>query len=338
MPDLAALLGARPWILHALLLLPFGAATGSFLNVVICRLPWGLSLLGPPSSCPGCGSRIRIRDNIPVLGWLLLGGRCRSCRAWIPVRYPGVEILTAGLWSVVGGLHAVEAAGADWSPTASAGLLTAKLLFVSALVAAAFIDFDHQILPDEITLGGTVAALVASGLLPALHPETAGSFPKSPAVLNSLFGGLLGALTGSGFLFVLMLLGTALFRKQIRRAQEADPGITTAMGLGDVKLLAFTGAFLGWAGVLASFFVGTIVGAVAGTWDKLRTGRWPPPESPAAQEGGLAALAHRWQTGESIMPYGPFLAIGAVAVVLFREPLLGWLAEIFLGPFLPPPV
>jgi leader peptidase (prepilin peptidase)/N-methyltransferase len=337
MPDIAALLGARPWILYAVVLLPFGAATGSFLNVVICRLPWGLSLLSPPSSCPGCGRRIAARDNVPVLGWLLLRGRCRGCGARIPARYPGVEALTAVLWAAVGAFHAAEAAGADWGAATSAGLLAAKLLFVSALVAAAFIDFDHQILPDEITLGGTVAALVASGLLPALHPETADAFPRSPAFLNGLFGGLLGALVGSGFLFVLMLIGTAVFRRQIRRAQETDPDITTAMGLGDVKLLAFTGAFLGWAGVLASFFVGTLVGAVAGIWDKLRTGAWPEPGTPAAAEGGLAALGHRWRTGESVMPYGPFLAIGAVAVVLFREPLLAWLGSAFLGPFLDPP-
>ena len=142
-----------------------GLAAGSFLNVVIYRAPRNMSLVYPPSSCPSCGRRIAGRDNIPVLGWLMLGGRCRSCRRPISWRYPGVELLTGVLWAAEGW----RIAGFRFGHYADVFLGMLELLLVSALVATIVIDIDHRIILDEISVGGAVVAVAASPLLPALH-------------------------------------------------------------------------------------------------------------------------------------------------------------------------
>jgi leader peptidase (prepilin peptidase)/N-methyltransferase len=203
-------------------LFALGLCFGSFVNVVIHRLPRGQSIVVPPSSCPQCGHRIRPFDNVPVLSWFLLSGRCRDCRAPIPWRYPAVE-LAAGLL--------VVALAAQLGPRAA---LLPALLFALALLAVALIDWDHRIIPDEISLGGAVVGLFARGL-----------------TLAGVTEGLVGALVGGGALWI---VATAY-----RRATGVD-----GLGGGDVKLAAMIGAFLGWPGVFLSIFGAAAAGSLAG--------------------------------------------------------------------------
>lgn len=203
-------------------LFALGLCFGSFLNVVIHRLPRGLSVVSPPSACPACGHRVRPFDNVPVVSWLVLGGRCRDCRAGIPWRYPAVEF-AAGLL--------VVALAAHLGPRAA---LAPALLFALALLAVALIDWDHRIIPDEISLGGAVVGLFARGLdLPGVGE------------------GLVGALVGGGALW--------LVAAGYRRATGVD-----GLGGGDVKLAAMIGAFLGWPGVFLTILGAAAAGTLAG--------------------------------------------------------------------------
>jgi leader peptidase (prepilin peptidase) / N-methyltransferase len=216
------------WVLLSLLAL-LGLAVGSFLNVVIHRVPAGASVVRPPSSCPGCGSRIRTRDNVPVLSWLLLRGRCRSCRRPIPARYPAVELLTALLF---------VAAGARFGPSL---VLVAALVLLAAGVALAAIDLQHQRLPFAIT-GVTAVAVVAVIGADTVLGAGAGSLPRaaaSAAAWLGVYGGVWLLTAGRG------------------------------MGLGDVALAPVLGVVLGWLGwgpslvaLLGGFVIGALVGAV----------------------------------------------------------------------------
>ena len=229
---IAVLLGWAPWgaavagasftPLAYVTLFALGLCFGSFLNVVIHRLPRGLSVVRPPSACPDCGHAIRPFDNIPVLSWLLLAGRCRDCRGVIPWRYPAVE-LAAGLL--------VVAFAAQLGPRAA---LVPALAFALALLAVALIDWDHRIIPDEISLGGAVVGLFARGL-----------------TLPGVVEGLIGALVGGGALW---LVATGY-----RKATGLD-----GLGGGDVKLAAMIGAFLGWPGVFLTIFAAAAAGSLAG--------------------------------------------------------------------------
>jgi len=205
-----------------LTLFALGLCFGSFLNVVIHRLPLGISIVMPPSACPSCGHRIRPFDNVPVVSWLALGGRCRDCRTSIPWRYPAVE-LAAGLL--------VLALAVALGPRAA---LAPALLFALALLAVAFIDWDHRIIPDEISLGGTVIGLFARGFTWAGVSE-----------------GLVGALAGGGALWFVAWA--------YRRATGVD-----GLGGGDVKLALMIGAFLGWPGVFLTIFAAAFAGTIAG--------------------------------------------------------------------------
>ncbi len=205
-----------------LVLAAFGAVVGSFLNVVIYRLPRGESIVFPGSHCPHCGVPILARDNLPVLGYLLLRGRCRACGAGISARYPCVEALTALL-----------AAGVWWRFGLSVQL-PVLFVFLAGLVAVTFIDLDHRIIPDSLSLGGVVVGFACSFLTPL-----------------GWLGSLAGAALGGGVLLAVALGYLALTRRE-------------GMGFGDVKLLAAIGAFLGWQAVLFTVFVSSVVGSVVG--------------------------------------------------------------------------
>ena len=155
--------------------LPFGLIVGSFLNVVIHRLPLGESVVSPGSHCPRCEAPVAPRDNVPVLSWLWLRGRCRTCREPISLRYPAIELLTGLLFAAIVASHGA-------SP-----VTLVLLLFVAALVASAAIDFDHGIIPDEISIGGLVAALL---IVPLAH--TLSGMPAGSAILRSVAGAVLG--------------------------------------------------------------------------------------------------------------------------------------------------
>jgi leader peptidase (prepilin peptidase)/N-methyltransferase len=201
-----------------------GLVWGSFLNVVIYRLPLGLSLAKPPSACPACGARIKPSDNIPVVSYLVLGGKCRRCRAPIPSSYLLVEILTPAAFLV---LH--HHFGLSLHFFASA-------LFTSALIVLAFIDFKHKILPDHIVFPG-----IALGLIYAFFREDG----------LGIIGALLGAAAGAGFLLI-VYGGYWLVRKK------------EGMGLGDVTMMAMVGVFLGWLPALLTIILASFAGVLAG--------------------------------------------------------------------------
>ena len=209
----------------------FGLCVGSFLNVVIYRLPEEISVVQPRSFCPSCKHGIAWYDNVPVVSWLVLGGHCRHCHKTISPRYALVELLTAALFV---GFYL----WLGWS----AHLLVLWTL-TACLVASTFIDFDYRIIPDEITLPGMVLGLVVSALVPAIHGVA------SPWL--GLRQSILGILVGGGSLYLTGLLGNAIFRKE-------------SMGGGDVKLLAMAGSVLGWKLVLLAFFLAPLLALLPG--------------------------------------------------------------------------
>jgi leader peptidase (prepilin peptidase) / N-methyltransferase len=243
-----------------------GLAIGSFLNVVIHRLPRGMSLLTPPSTCPRCQKRLRAIDNIPVLSWLLLRGRCHNCGLPISVQYPLVEAITGALFLLV----------ALFTPIGPA--LIAQLLLVAILVALFGIDLHHQILPNVITLPGIVVGFLFSLVGP-------------PGWVDSLIGIALGA----GILY-----GIAAAYYAVRREE--------GLGMGDVKMLAMIGAFLGWKAVLVTLMLATFSGAIVGV--------------------GIIAVSRGDM--KLALPFGTFLALGAVAAMLFGDPLIAWYAGFFV--------
>jgi leader peptidase (prepilin peptidase)/N-methyltransferase len=269
-----------------------GLCVGSFANVVIYRTPRdGLSVLRPARSfCPSCRAAIAWRDNLPVLSWLLLGGRCRSCRAPIAPRYPAVELVVGLLF----------AAAWWWRPPvdadAAAHLLVAWLL-AFCCVAVTLIDLEHLIIPDAITYPGMLTGLVLSLAAPTLHVGHWGWREASPHG-SSLVAGAVGLLAGGGSLFLVGQLGNLFLR---RRLQEA--GVQDAMGWGDVKWMAFTGTLLGGSSVLSAILVGCFAGALAGLLMKL----W-------------AAL--RRQESPVGLPFGPFLSLGVLLEIV--RPDLAW--------------
>lgn len=291
-----------------------GLAMGSFLNVVAYRVPRGMSLLRPPSACPHCGVGIAAYDNIPVVGYLLLGGKCRRCRRRIPARYLLTEIATGLLWAATG--WKIAHLGLGYWTDVAVGLVW--LAFVSAAIVTFLVDLDHMIVLDEISLGGAALALVLSPLLPALHhahdraaffardPLPALLLPDAPPWQWSGAAALLGAAAGCGFSVLILYMGNAAFRKQIAEARKRDPDIRSALGWGDVKLMVFYGAFQGWIAVLHIFLVASILGAAAGCAVKLWSG----------DPGGLsgwAGIKARWHSSASVLPFAPFLVIASLA-------------------------
>jgi len=240
-----------------------GAVLGSFLNVVRVRLPEGRSLVTPPSSCPSCGERVRPWDNVPILSWILLRGRCRFCRHAISWHYPVVEALGAAvLWFA----HRTASTPLD---------LVFTGLFALSLLVILFIDLEHQIIPDVITIPGTLIG-IAAGIWIA------------PGVLERALGAAAGGLG---------LLALAW-------GYKAATGVS-GMGMGDVKMMAMVGAFLGWPGAAAVVLLGSLGGSLVGVL-LLVFGR-----------------AHR----RTLLPFGSFLAPAAWIVLFWGEKI--WAA--YLG-------
>jgi leader peptidase (prepilin peptidase) / N-methyltransferase len=227
-----------------------GAIIGSFLNVVIHRVPREESIAFPASHCPSCGTAIRPYDNIPVVSWAMLRGRCRSCRSPISARYPAVELLTATLFALT-----------FWLRSGLTLSLPFDLAFVAAIVALVFIDAEHMILPNSITYPGVALALVARALVPNLYGVAPlfGAHAGVPAWSLSLIGAIIGALVGGGFLWLVGWLW-----ERVRGVE--------AMGLGDVKMMFMVGAYLGWPLTLLTIFVGVLTGSVTGVAMMLRRG------------------------------------------------------------------
>ncbi len=203
-----------------------GLIFGSFFNVCIHRLPREESIVWPGSKCPSCGTSIVWHDNIPVLSFVALGGKCRTCKTQISSRYWMIEIITAcaylGIWFYFG-LTFVA--------------LAAAILF-SLLLVASVVDLEHQIIPDEVSLGGLAAGVLLSGFVPFLHHEV--------VWWRALIDSGIGLLAGGGMIYATGVIGNFVFKKD-------------SMGGGDVKLLAMLGAFLGWQKVLLVFFMGPVL-------------------------------------------------------------------------------
>lgn len=258
-----------------LIVFALGASVGSFLNVVIYRLPAGLSLLHPPSRCPSCSTRLKPYDNVPVLGWLWLRGRCRSCRAPISIRYPLVEAATGLLFVAAFWLFAL--------PLPALGYWA----FLSWLIALALLDLDTMTLPNSLTQSGLVLGLVFQALW-------GWSLNGPSGLATHLWMGILGAVVGLWTLTLIGFLGSLAFGQ-------------VAMGGGDAKLAAMMGAWLGWKLLLLAGFLACALGAFIG--------------------GGAIALG--WMSRRQRMPFGPFLAVGAMLAVFGGEALLSAYQAIF---------
>jgi len=262
-----------PWL--SFFVFAFGAVVGSFLNVCVYRLPRGKSIVRPGSHCPKCGRNIRWYDNIPMLSYVFLRGRCRYCGASISVRYFIVEFISALLFLAL------------YMRFGLSVNLPIYLAFTSSLIIMSFIDFEYKIIPDVLDCTGIVMGLVLSVFHPAMHvrPQPWDRLFASPVAV-SVLDSLSGIIVGGGFLIALAVFGRMIFRKE-------------AMGFGDVKLLAMIGAFLGWQMVLLTIFLSALIGSVVGIILKLKT-------------------------GGSYIPYGPYLALGAIIAIFEGEKIILW--------------
>ena len=238
----------------------FGLIVGSFLNVCIYRLPRKQSVVWPASRCTSCGRGLAWFENVPVVSWLVLRGRCRGCGAPISPMYPIIEATTGALFGAV----------MYWYGPTPLGLV--RMLFGSAMIVLFVIDLQHRILPNVITVPGTVLGVILSLFLP-------------PGIVAAL----VGVLVGGGLLYG---IGEAYYR--VRGVE--------GMGMGDVKMLAMIGAFLGWQLVLVTIIVASFGGAVF----------------------GVLLLATRRGTMQAALPFGTFLAVGAAFAAVVGEPLVSW--------------
>jgi len=352
---------AVPFHFWSLVFFVLGSLVGSFLNVCIYRMPRGESVVSPPSHCPHCGYSIPWYLNIPLVTWVMLRGRCKNCAAPIAARYVWVELLTAGLFLVSWLAFGHQSA---WLALIYAGVL-------AAFVVATFIDLEHLIIPDEITIGGMAAGLVCSALVPSLHGTT--------VPLEGLLASLVGLLLGVGIVYGIVRLGKVLFGRhdieldegtklvftdaelvlphetvpyedlfyresdtivlQATRVElvdrcyrnvavrvsksllrigedEFDPEpiewmeVVTdrltvpreAMGFGDVKFMGAIGAFLGWQAVLFSLTFSALIGAIV----------------------GVALICCGKREWSSRLPYGPYIALAAVAWMFYGPAVVRW--------------
>jgi leader peptidase (prepilin peptidase)/N-methyltransferase len=245
--DIVFPLSALPahYALFTALALLWGLCIGSFLNACIYRIPHGLSVVHPRSFCPVCRAKIAWYDNVPVLGWLRLGGRCRACRTFISPRYLLVECLVGVLFLLVWLKFDLVAEGRvlGLDPIVQWPLVPVYWLVLAGLVLGTFVDFEHLIIPDRVTLGGIAAGLILSVVVPSLH--------GADTWLGGLARGVIGAAAGWGLLWFVARAGRLVFKKE-------------AMGFGDVKLLGAIGAFLGWRAVLFTVVVSSLLGALVG--------------------------------------------------------------------------
>lgn len=270
----------------------FGAIIGSFMNVVIHRLPREESIVLPNSRCPSCGTAIAFYDNVPVLSYLALRGRCRACKAHISARYPLVEALTGALWIAVAWRDGLSFA------------LPFDLIFVTAIIALVFIDAEHMILPNAITYPGIAFAVVARVAIPYLMGLP--HFDDLPMLLDgplagmalwaaSLIGAVIGGLIGGGSLWLMGWMWEKL------RGVEA-------MGLGDVKMMFMVGGYLGWRLTILNIFLAVLSGSLIGIVLMLRQGK---------------------RNMQMLLPFGVFLGIGAIAALLIGSHIVDWYAGQF---------
>jgi leader peptidase (prepilin peptidase) / N-methyltransferase len=260
----------------------FGLVIGSFLNVCIVRLPSGRSVSKPASHCPRCKEPIRFYDNIPLISFILLRAKCRKCGEPISWRYPFVELINGlfYVWVVL-----------EFGFGGEAVLI---MILCSSLIAITFIDFDHQIIPDIITLPGMLLGLSFAPfylypLTDALPFHLGNLLPHVSLYLTAFLNSLIGLLAGAVPLFAIGWIW-----EKLRHVE--------AMGGGDVKLMGMIGSFLGWKGALLTIMLGALTGSVAGI---------------------LLILLKRHKM-EKVIPFGPFLAVGAVMTAFYGPAIISW--------------
>lgn len=308
---------APPSFLRVFVVL-FGLIWGSFLNVVIYRVPRGMSVVRPPSHCPSCGKPVRPWDNVPVFGWLFLRGKARCCGAELSPRYPLVEAI-GGLLSLAI-LEAVVFRLGPLTPMPRAlAVYVADLALALGLVAAAFIDLEHMYLPDSITIGGALLGVATASF-------------RSMRFVDALIGAAVG--------FVVIWLPFVVVYPRLRGR--------AGMGLGDAKLVMLAGAWFGWSGALLVLGAGAVQGTLVAIPLLLFKGKIEEPEAvrrereemkkelesmspeeraeaeeelradPLAEEAGAGL-------GQARMPFGPFLALATVECLLFGRELISWI-------------
>ena len=231
----------------------FGSAIGSFLNVLIYRLPRQLSIVAPHSFCPNCKKPIKWYENVPIVSYLLLRGKCSNCHKPIALRYPIVEALTGLLFVYAFSRFHLNLA------------FFFMIFFFCGLIVIAFIDFSFQVIPDIISMPG-----IAAGILYQI-------------IKGDFFAGLAGMIFGGGLILVIRVIGGEVYKKEV-------------MGMGDVYLTAMIGAFVGFPFIIPAIFIGALTGAIL----------------------GVIYILSTHQSRESPIPFGPFLAIGGTAVIIFE--------------------
>ena len=259
----------------------FGAIVGSFLNVCIFRIPLGTSLISPSSHCPHCKNSLKAYDNIPILSYFLLGGRCRNCRAPISARYPLVETIMA-LFSTFLMLKF------GLSPS-----FFIYFILISSLVVVSFIDLDHRIIPDKISLPGIILGFLASFVKPVEGQNdflVLFVFKTVRGALNmAALDSLLGICIGGGLLYAVAVLFYWATKKE-------------GMGGGDIKLLAMIGAFLGWSSTVFIILISSLLGSIV----------------------GVAIMVAKGADSKYAIPFGPFLSMGAVIYLFFGREIIRW--------------
>ena len=261
----------------------FGSLVGSFLNVCIFRLPREcMSIVKPRSRCPSCLAPIRWFDNIPILSYIILKGRCRYCRRYISVQYFLVELLTAAIFSYIAYTNL-----GDYNNRWAIAIIQAYL--ISAMIIATFVDLEFRILPDEITISGIVISLLVGVAVPSVYRSPVAIV--SNANISGLITALIGIAAGGLLIYIIGILGRIAFGKD-------------AMGFGDVKYLAMLGGFLGWQGVLLTFFLACFIGSIFG-------------------------IILYIVTRDRYIAFGPYLSLGGAMVLLFGDEVY-WLLELYM--------
>lgn len=258
-----------------IILFIFGSVVGSFLNVLIYRMPRNEKIGLSRSRCTRCKSTIAWFDNIPFFSYIFLRGKCRKCKEVISFKYFIVEFITAFMLCLL------------WWKFSDPVLVAVYFVFISILIAASFIDLEFFIIPDELDLGGLIIGLISCAIFPQLMNEN--------IWYKGLLKSFLGALIGGGTLYIIAVTATAILKKE-------------AMGMGDVKLLAMIGSIIGWKWALFTIFTGSLFGTV----------------------GGLFLILLNKTDIKGKIPFGPYLAMGAVVSLFWAKDIMNWYGGLLL--------
>jgi leader peptidase (prepilin peptidase) / N-methyltransferase len=293
----------HPWFFQVVVFV-FGACMGSFFNVCIYRIPAKKSIVSPGSQ-NARGDLIAWYDNIPILSWFILGGRDRKTGERFSFRYPVVEFLTAILFLLLWNLLPAEQA-------------IVGVVFFSLLIVSAFIDVDHMILPDVLTVGGTITGVFLSALIPALHGHVS-ELDFIIRSLQSIASSMLGILIGSAIILWFIILGESFLKREV-------------MGYGDIVFMGCIGAFCGWQGALFSIFGGAIIGSLVGIPLLLiqRKSKYRIMATASLSKAGTQELDKNDKKADDVLelnkglrgssiPFGPWLAVAAVIYYLFMR-------------------